>query len=118
MTNCPVCDLIYHYTERKDLARTLYSAFGEYDGTMEDALKSCSPLHLAKSGRMPDIPYVIYHCERDKSVNLEQHSVRFVEEMRKTRDITLKTVPLRGHCNLSPRAALEYLETTLRFFGE
>lgn len=106
VTNCPVCDLAYHYTERPDLPRTLYSAFGEYDGTMENALKSCSPLHLVE--KMPNIPYTIFHCEEDKSVNLEKHSLRFVEEMQKAHSIVLKTVPLRGHCDLSAETRVEY----------
>ena len=46
VTNCPVCDLPYHFTERPDLPRTLYSAFGEYEGDLQTALRSCSPLHL------------------------------------------------------------------------
>ena len=109
VANCPVCDLVYHYTERPDLPRTLYSAFADYEGTMDEALRSASPLHLAQAGRMPDIPYVIFHCEQDKAVNLERHSRRFVEEMKKTRNVTLRTVPLRGHVDLSPAARVEYL---------
>lgn len=42
VANCPVCDLPYHFTERPDLPRTLYSAFGSYEGTMEDALRTAS----------------------------------------------------------------------------
>ena len=49
VANCPVCDLPYHFTERPDLPRTLYSAFATYEGTMEDALRSASPLQLLGS---------------------------------------------------------------------
>lgn len=42
VTNCPVCDLLHHFTERPDLPRTLYSAFGRYEGTLESALQSAS----------------------------------------------------------------------------
>ena len=52
VSNCPVCDLPYHYTERPDLPRTLMSAFSGYDMPLEDAIRTASPLHLA--GRLPD----------------------------------------------------------------
>lgn len=116
ITNCPVCDLEYHYTERPDLPRTLYSAFFDYDGTMQDALKSCSPLHLAESGKMPDIPYVIFHCEKDKSVNMEKHSLRFVTEMEKMHSIRLIKVPNRGHCDLSPNVRADYYKEICNCF--
>jgi len=112
VTNCPVCDLPYHFTERPDLPRTLYSAFGEYEGTMEAALQSASPLHLVE--KMPKIPYTVFHCEQDKAVNLEKHSGRFVAEMKKAHQITLRTIPLCGHCDLSAEMAAEYNRTILR----
>ena len=114
VTNCPACDLVYHFTERPDLPRTLHSAFGEYEGTMEAALRSASPLHLVE--KMPNIPYDIFHCEEDKSVNLEKHSERFVEEMKKEHRISLKTIPLRGHCDLSAEMRVEYKQTILKAF--
>ena len=46
VANCPVCDLPYHYTERPDLPRTLYSAFGTYTGTLDEAMRSASPMHI------------------------------------------------------------------------
>ena len=39
ITNCPVCDLVYHYSERDGLPRTLYSAFYNEEGNMFDVLK-------------------------------------------------------------------------------
>ncbi|MBQ5356181.1 MAG: hypothetical protein IIU08_09960 [Clostridia bacterium] len=49
--NCPVCDLPYHYTERPDLPRTLYAAFGTSEQEdLEAAMKKASPLHLAEAG--------------------------------------------------------------------
>ena len=106
VTNCPVCDLVYHYTERPDLPRTLYSAFATYEGSMEAALKSCSPLHLVD--KMPDIPYTIFHCEEDQAVNLERHSQKFVDAMTKAHKIELKKIPFRSHCDLSAEAKVEY----------
>ena len=117
VANCPVCDLVYHYTERNDLPRTLYSAFFDYDGDLESALASCSPLHLVP--KMPDVPYTIFHCEKDQAVNLEKHSVRFVKAMEEAeKNIRLVRVPYRGHCSLSPEAALAYRNAILSAFEE
>jgi len=99
VTNCPVCDLPYHFTERRDLPRTLYSAFFHERGTMADALQSASPLHLAD--QMPDADYYIFHCEKDMAVNKQKHTDRFVEAMRGKRRITCHAVPDRGHCDLT-----------------
>ncbi|MBO5051497.1 MAG: prolyl oligopeptidase family serine peptidase [Clostridia bacterium] len=112
VANCPVCDLPYHFTEREDLPRTLYSAFGTFEGSMDEALRSRSPLHLVE--KMPHVPYTIFHCEDDRAVNLEKHSLRFVEAMRPTHDVAFITVPLRGHCDLSYEAHIQYREAILR----
>ena len=114
VANCPVCDLPYHFTERPDLPRTLYSAFGEYDGDMQSALRSCSPLHLVNM--MPDINYTIFHCTGDKAVNLEQHSERFLKEMKIHHKIAFHIVPLRGHCDLSADAKVDYMRAVLAEF--
>ena len=107
VANCPVCDLPYHFTEREDLPRTLYSAFSTYDGSMDDALRSCSPLHLVD--RMPDVPYVLFHCTADLAVNIEKHSEKFVEAMKASgKTVEFVKVEGRGHCDLSPAAALEH----------
>ena len=99
VVNCPVCDLPFHFTERKDLPRTLYSAFFNESGTMEEALKSASPLHLVD--RMPDSEYYIFHCEKDLAVNKEKHSDVFVEAMIKKHRVTYHAIPERGHCDLT-----------------
>ena len=114
VTNCPVCDLVYHFTERPDLPRTLYSAFFGYEGKMEEALKTASPIHLVN--QLPKIPYTIFHCEEDRAVNLEKHSLRFVEAMQGIHEITLKKVPLRGHVDLSAEMRVEYQKTILKNF--
>lgn len=100
VANCPVCDLPYHYTERVDLPRTLYSAFYHYDGSMQEALESASPLHLVD--KMPvNAKYFLFHCEEDKAVNKQMHSDRFVEAMKKKHDICYYAVPGKGHCDLT-----------------
>ena len=110
VANCPVCDLPYHFTERPDLPRTLYSAFWNYDGTMDDALRATSPLHLAIAGKMPDVKYTLFHCTADQAVNKEMHSDKFIAAMAE-RDVTYHVVPDRGHCDLTPEMWEMYRET-------
>ncbi len=82
VANCPVCDLPYHFTERPDLPRTLYSSFYNYECSFQEALESASPLHLVD--KLPiDSKYYIFHCEEDKAVNKERHSDKFVKKMKK-----------------------------------
>ena len=84
VANCPACDIFYEYFERKDrpdLARTLCSAVWNEEGDLETALKTISPFHLLD--RMPDIPYHIFHCDEDRSLNIDRHSSALVPEMRK-----------------------------------
>ena len=100
VANCPVCDLPYHFTERPDLPRTLYSAFFDYEGTMQQAMEATSPLHLADS--MPgSVRYTIFHCTEDQAVNKEMHSDRFVEKLQKNHEVEYIAVPGRGHCDLT-----------------
>lgn len=101
VANCPVCDLVYHYSERDDLPRTLYSAFFNEEGDIQNALSKYSPIHLVKE--MPDIDYVIFHCLEDKAVNIDNHSRKFVNLMNEY-NIKLIEVPGRGHCDLSDEA--------------
>ena len=98
VANCPVCDLPYHFTERPDLPRTLYSAFYNYDCSLQEALKSASPLDLVD--KMPvNSKYYIFHCEEDNAVNKQKHSDRFVEKMEEKHNIHYYAVPNRGHCD-------------------
>ncbi len=104
ITNCPVCDLAFHYTERMDLPRTLYSAFYQENGKVEDALKRFSPFHLA--AEMPQIKYAIWHCDNDHAVNIDSHTRRFVTEMGNYgKTIDFHIVSGRDHCDLTPEAA-------------
>ena len=99
VANCPVCDLPYHFTERPDLPRTLYTAFASYEGSFEDALRSASPIHLVD--KLPkSTKYTLFHCEEDEAVNIRKHSVPFVEAMKKEHDLTFYAVPERTHCDL------------------
>ena len=109
VSNCPVCDLPYHFTERPDLPRTLYSACFSEQGRMQDALEARSPLHL--SPVMPDIAYHIIHCGADQAVNIDKHSRKFVEAMRICgRKITFEICEGRGHCDLDEAYTKKYLD--------
>ena len=111
IANCPVCDLPYHFTERPDLPRTLYSAFGEYEESLEDAMKTASPVHI--TDRLPDIPYTLFHCDADQAVNMEKHALPFVAEMEKSHRISFTVVPGRGHCDLGEMGG-HYVQAILK----
>jgi alpha-beta hydrolase superfamily lysophospholipase len=76
----PVCDTAHHFTERPDLPRTFRHAFLSYPEPLEALLAEHSP--LAQVRAMPDIPYLLVQGDRDKAVNKERHSDRFVAAMR------------------------------------
>lgn len=100
VANCPVCDLVFHYGERPDLPRTLYSAFYSYDGSIEQALQTASPLHLVPE--MPRAAYHVFHCDEDKAVNIHAHSEKFISAMREQgHSISFDVVNGRGHCDLT-----------------
>lgn len=116
VANCPVCDLPYHYTERPDLPRTLYSAFGMYAAGLETAMRTASPLHLAQEGSMPDVRYVLFHCDEDKAVNKQMHSDRFVQAML-PKEIEYHAVPGRGHCDLTDEMRALYEQRVAQALG-
>lgn len=109
VANCPVCDVVYHFTERKDLPRTLYSSLFNEEGTFEDALKSISPLHLID--KMPKVKYHIFHCDKDLSVNIDAHSEKFIAELKQRKyDYTYDVVNGRGHCKLTLEMQRKFTE--------
>ena len=110
ITNCPVCDLPYHFTERQDLPRTLYSAFHTYEGTLEEALRSASPMHM----ELPvTTEYTIFHCEADQAVNKQIHSDRLVEKLSQTYRIRYYPVPERSHCDLTEEMCQRYHDAAI-----
>lgn len=116
ISNCPVCDLVYHFTERPDLPRTIYSAFWNEEGELNDILKKYSPVHLAPE--MPDVKYYIFHCDKDKSVNLASHSQKFVAAMKDCgKGVELEIIPDRGHCKLTFAANDKRLRLALDYIG-
>lgn len=92
----PVCDLVFHCSERPDLPRTIYNAFKHYPAPFLDAVQTASPLHQA--GSMPPVPYYIVHGEADRAVGLEPHSRKLVKALQaRGFDVTLETVPGMDH---------------------
>jgi dipeptidyl aminopeptidase/acylaminoacyl peptidase len=117
IANCPVCDLVYHFTERPDLPRTIYSALWYENEDIGEAMKKYSPLHLAPT--MPDTKYYIFHCDRDKSVNLALHSEKFVAAMKECgKDVELEIIRDRGHCKLTYAANDKRLRLALDYIGD
>ena len=109
VANCPVCDVVYHFTERKDLPRTLYSSLFNEAGTLEDALKSISPLHLID--KMLKVKYHIFHCDEDMAVNIDAHSKKLIAEFDKRKyDFTFDVVAGRGHCDLTLEMKRKFAE--------
>lgn len=107
VANCPVCDLVYHFGERVDLPRTLYSALYNENSTLNKALEKYSPLHQVC--KMPRVNYHIFHCTNDSAVNIDKHSRTFVEAMQKEGfNITFDIVPDREHCDLTDEATEKY----------
>jgi len=112
VANCPVCDVPYHFTERPDLPRTLYSAVFHMQGTLEEGLRAISPLHLVPD--MPRVRYRLFHCDQDQAVNLQKHSETFVAAMKAEGfDIELEIVPGRGHCSLPYQVKNRYLQAAV-----
>ncbi len=104
VASCPVCDLVYHFYERADVPRSLYGAFYNEEGSLEEVLKKHSPLHLAD--KMPKINYHIFHCDKDTRVNIHSHSEKFVSAMKVLgHTITYDIVRGRDHGDLSEEAA-------------
>ncbi len=99
VTNCPVCDLPYHYVENPDMPRTIYSAFFNGDD-MDEKIKRSSPMHNIAA--MPDIKYTFLHCVDDDDVHIEAHTDKLVEKLKKlNRCVEYIRVPDAGHCGLN-----------------
>ena len=111
----PVCDLPYHYYEREDLPRTLWSAFGYYDCTLEEALLTTSPLHHVTE--MPKIPYIFYQGDADMLVSKAHHSDKMVAALRENGfDVTYHVMSGCGHCEFSSEDKLdEYFQNGKKF---
>lgn len=100
VANCPVCDGAHHFAEHPELLRQYYSALSGFDGSMEEGLKSISPLHLAE--KMPKIAYHVFQCDQDVLVPIDKHADRFVAAMRALgHKVTYDVVRGQPHCALT-----------------
>lgn len=113
VANCPVCDLPFHYGERPDLPRTLYSAFAAYEGTMEEAMRATSPLHLVEEMPTKTV-YSIFHCEADTLVSKTKHSDPFVAAMKPGHNVAYYTIPDCGHCALPEEERTRFTNCVLQ----
>lgn len=114
VTDCPVCDVVYHFNERIDLPRTMYSALYQENCSFDEALRSISPIHLV--GKLPKIPYHILHCGNDSMVNLDAHSRKFVKAMTENGyEATLDIIPGKDHCDLSFDGKRKYAAYALKY---
>ncbi len=105
--NCPICDLSFHTTERADIPRTIYSAFGHYNMPLEAAIKLHSPLHQAEY--MPYIPYYIVHGNSDLIIQKNFHSDPFVKRMMELgHDVEYHRVDNMKHCDFRTCPEEEY----------
>ena len=105
----PVCDLEYHFSEREDTPRSIYTAFGGYGIPLMDAIRENSPFHEAES--MPKIPYKIFSGTADEEVNYEAHSVKFVNRMKELgHNIELMLIPDHPHCDIGGEGVERYKE--------
>lgn len=118
VTCCPVCDLVYHYGERPDVARTVLSSY-EADtdgGNLMEVLAARSPLQIA--AELPDVPYVFFHTDADRAVSKGAHSDRLVAALRELgREVKYYEVPGLGHCELPPELAERYNQEIIDLIG-
>lgn len=63
VVNCPVCDVVYHFTERVDLPRTLYSAVANEKENIKNVLKRILPIHIIN--KLPKVIHHVFHCDKD-----------------------------------------------------
>ena len=117
VAGCPVCDVPFHFDERDDLPRTMYSAFYNEEGELYDILERFSPLHLVPE--LPRIPYHVFHCDADTMVKIDLHSDKFVKKMRENNhSITYDIVHGKGHSVYGEEDLKKMRQYTLDAFDE
>lgn len=94
--NCPVCDFFTYLDNAPCNIRTVYSAWYGVEGTMEENMKSVSPLHLVD--RLPAVKYFFFHGDCDDIVRKERNTEPLVEALKeKGYDVTYHIRPGVGH---------------------
>jgi len=99
----PVCDTVFHYTERPDLPASFYCAYGHYAEPMRACLVEHSP--LAQAGGFPRQPYLFVHGDADRAVSKARHSDKMVAALRKLgHEVEYLEIAGMGHGDNQPLA--------------
>ena len=100
VANSPVCNLLEHFHERRDLPRTLLNAFISYPDGLEEGLRSRSPIHRIDA--MKRIPYFIVAGGADDQVSKAGRCTSATSstmpnsaKVSRYRSTTLRTMPIR-----------------------
>jgi dipeptidyl aminopeptidase/acylaminoacyl peptidase len=115
--NCPVTDVRFCFTERPDVPRTFYHAYGLNYLSMDEAFTENSPLEQVE--KMPQVPYFIIHGDADKLVSKSAHSDKFVKRMRETgHNVEYIEAPGMEHCTFNDYSLFRrMIEFILRYFA-
>jgi dipeptidyl aminopeptidase/acylaminoacyl peptidase len=106
LANCPVCDLQFHFHERRDLPPTIRHAFLGYPESLDSLLAEHSPLRQVAA--MPDVPYLIIHGGKDQAVSKRHHSDKMVAALRRRKmNVEYIEVTDMGHCAPLPLKVLQ-----------
>ncbi len=114
--NCPACDLVHHFSARKDLPRYFLCAYGGGgEASLQETLKRRSPMHRIND--MPDIPFLLVHGLSDRVIEAAPNSERFCALMEQAGK-NARYVPVEGmgHCDMPPGVSKEYYDFILSFF--
>lgn len=105
MARYPVCDVIYSFSERPDVARTVHCAFRGDPEDRQRLFEEHSP--LSPIDRMPNIQYLIIHGDQDVAVSKVHHSDPMVAAMRARKmNVQYIEIPGMGHGSPMPVEAI------------
>jgi dipeptidyl aminopeptidase/acylaminoacyl peptidase len=113
----PVTDVKFSFSERPDVARTVYAAFQGYKEDIEALFKEHSP--LSRVDKMPRIPYQIIHGTEDVAVSNKAHSEPMAAAMRR-HGFDLEYIPVPGMGHHDPltypvwRAQIDFVKRSLK----
>lgn len=97
--NCPVTDMNKIFADQRDFRRAILSAHIEKDASLEEIMKTYSPVCFAES--LPHIPYFFVFGQAD-TYFFNTQMPPMIEKLRQYKiKHTLLTVPGMKHCDLS-----------------
>ncbi len=106
--DCPVTDIYSIFEDVPNMRRAVYSAHIEKEGSLEDILKSFSPVYRAKD--LPNIPYFLLFGGEDKLIT-EKHYPPIVKALEGCgHNFTVHLQQGMGHCEMHnfPEALEKY----------